>query len=168
MLFSCLIIFVGDFLLISAIWEEAYEALRRGRGACYHVPFPCVEIFIYVGYEKLVSWLMLWVLLKAFALSPRPTEKSFSGSFPALPIPGRLRRATVRGLTPVTQVPSAHLPRQEYKGGGWPGFWEGDWARRNQQQKAEGCNKLVSCCSCDKQSSQCAFSKAGGFSVDFG
>jgi len=55
MLVRCLIIFMGDSLLISAIWEEEYEALRRGRGVCYHVPFPCMELLIHLGYEKLVS-----------------------------------------------------------------------------------------------------------------
>ena len=55
MLFSCLIIFIVDFLLISAIREEAYEAHRRGRGVCYHVPFLCMKLFIHLGYEKLVS-----------------------------------------------------------------------------------------------------------------
>lgn len=111
---------------------------------------------------------MPWVSLKAFALSPRPTQKSFSGSFPALPIPQRAQKsgsAWASACHPGTVCSSAE---QEYKGGGWAGFWEGGWARRNQQQKAEGCNKPVSCGSCDKLSSQHVFSKAGGFSVDFG
>lgn len=55
MLFSCVIVSIGDFLLISAVREEAYEAPRRGRGVCYHVPSLCMELFIHLGFEKLVS-----------------------------------------------------------------------------------------------------------------
>lgn len=67
---------------------------------------------------------MPWVSLKAFALSPRPTYKSFSGSFPALPIPQRAQKsgsAWAPACHPGTVCSSAE---QEYKGGGWAGFWE--------------------------------------------
>lgn len=55
MLFNCLIVFTEDSLLISAMWEEAYEALRRGRAACYRVPFLCMDLFIHLAYAELVS-----------------------------------------------------------------------------------------------------------------
>lgn len=135
MSFICLIIFIGDFLLIGEIQEEVNEVLRRGRGECYRVPFPRMKLFIHLGYEKLANWLMLWVSLKAFAPSPHPTQKSFSESSPPIPVPCRTQKSRSMWAPPVTQVPSAHLPRQEHKGGGWPCFWEGGWALKNQQQK---------------------------------
>lgn len=116
-----------DFLLIRAV-QNIYELLGKGRE--FVTMFPCVEIFMHLGYKKLASWLMSWVSLKAFPhFPPRRVSEDPSQYF-------RSRRAQESAWAPaVTQVLSAHLLRQEYKGGGWPGFWERGWARRNHQQK---------------------------------
>lgn len=65
--------------------EQSVWTFRRGKGMCYHVPFPCMELFMYLGYKKLVSWLMSWVSLKAFPnIPPRRVSQDPSRYFRSL------------------------------------------------------------------------------------
>lgn len=78
MLFS-LIIFLGDFLL--SVQHRRKQMRPSGEGG-EHVTV--LELLIHLGREKIFSWLMQGDLLKLFALSLPPTQKSFTGSLPAL------------------------------------------------------------------------------------
>lgn len=55
MWFSCLIIVIGNLLLMKAVQKEVDEALRRRSGACCHVAFLHVELFIHVAMKSFLA-----------------------------------------------------------------------------------------------------------------
>lgn len=55
MSFSCLIIVIGDFLLIRAVQKEVDGALGIGSGACCHVAFLHMQLFIHVAMKSFLA-----------------------------------------------------------------------------------------------------------------
>lgn len=105
---------------------------------------------------------MSWVSLKAFPhIPPRRVSQDPSRYFRSLEGSGE-RWCVGSCCHPGTVCSSAEAGVQRRRLARFLRAW-----LSTEESAAEGCNKLVSCCSCDKQSSQ-GVCKAGGFSVCFG
>lgn len=133
-----------DFLLIRAV-QNGYELLGKGRE--FVTMFPCMEIFMHLGYKKLASWLMSWVSLKAFPhFPPRRVSQYPSQCFRSLEGLGERVGSCCH---PGTVCSSAEAGAQRRRLARFLRAW-----LSTEESAAEGWNELVSCCSCDKQSSQ--------------
>lgn len=134
--------------------EQSVWTFGKEKGICNHVSFPCMEIFMHLGYKKLGSWLMSWVLLKAFPrIPPRRVSQDPSQYFRSLEGSAERWRVGSR-CHPGTVCSSAEAGVQRRRLARFLGAW-----LSTEESAAEGCNKLVSCCSCGKQSSQLVSAK---------